>query len=185
MASSRWCELCPTQRWRRTPATRLFFASHNLEVCDTCAAAYFGTFDRDNPALMQFIRSLQQKSKTRWERARTWDQKEALARLQVAYATRVRSLSRAQLKRHANILNPKGHRIGRSGARGCHQLDHIVPIVLCWEHFVRPEEAAALTNLQVIPWTVNSMRTRDFSVELMLGYADSAFCAPPKEKNYC
>ena len=39
-------------------------------------------------------------------------------------------------------VNPHGHKLGRSGVAGAYQLDHIVPVSVCWEYRV-PEENAS------------------------------------------
>lgn len=167
-----FCERCLSKNWRHTETTRRYFECQADEACDACASQFFGHYDLRNPALQGVLRCREEKLKLRWQAARSWDAKEALARLQVAYATRVRSLSRAHLKRFPNRLNPKGHRIGRTGARLSYQLDHIVPVIMCWEHYVAPEDAADMRNLQVVPWGVNLAKSGYLCIERMIGYPE-------------
>lgn len=167
-----FCESCLSKNWRHTETTRRYFECQADEACDACASQYFGHYDLRNPALQGVLNCREERRKLRWQAARSWDAKEALARLQVAYATRVRSLSRAHLKRFPSRLNPKGHRIGRTGLPQSYQLDHIVPVIMCWEHYVPPEDAADMRNLQAIPWSVNLMKSGSLCIECMIGYPE-------------
>lgn len=167
------CEYCQVKIWRQTELVSRYFACQNLDACEACATQFFGVYDLQNPALAGVLRCRQAGKKLRWIAARSWDQKQVLARLQVAYATRVRSLSRALLKRNAGLLNPNNRRIGRAGVVMSYQLDHIVPVIMCFEHYVSPEDAAALPNLQVVHWSMNVARSGHLSIEQMVGF-DSA-----------
>jgi len=82
----------------------------------------------------------------------------------------VRRMSRANLQRYADILNPKGHKLGRSGVPGAYQLDHIVPISLCWDYRVPEDRASAVRNLQVVPWFVNLSRGGNMRLESLIGW---------------
>ena len=85
---------------------------------------------------------------------------------EMQYADTVRRLSRANLRRHPAILNPHGHKLGRSGAAGAYQLDHIVPVSVCWEHRVPEENASSLRNLQV----VHLSRGSGIAIEQLVGW---------------
>jgi hypothetical protein len=85
------------------------------------------------------------------------------------YALLVRRISWCNYRRNVEILNSRGHRIGRSGDRGAYQLDHVAPISWCFEAFVRPETAADVTNLQVVPWKVNQGRAGTFDPKRVIG----------------
>lgn len=172
------CEYCQTKIWRQTEIIQRHFECEAVDACEACSTQFLGTYDLQNPALAGVIRCREEGKKLRWKRARSWDEKVALARLQVAYTTRVRSLSRAHLKRYPSLLNPNGYRIGRAGIRLSYQLDHIVPVIMCWEHYVTPEDAAALNNLQVVPWAMNVARSGYLCIEQMVGYTEPSQTPP-------
>jgi hypothetical protein len=66
------------------------------------------------------------RTKPRSALARFSDEQQLLYRQGLRYSATVRRMSRANLQRYADILNPKGHKLGRSGVPGAYQLDHIV-----------------------------------------------------------
>lgn len=167
------CEYCQVKIWRQTELVSRYYECQNLDACEACATQFFGVYDLQNPALAGVLRCRQARKKLRWHAARSWDEKQVLARLQVAYATRVRSLSRTLLKCNAGLLNPNNRKIGRAGVVMSYQLDHIVPVIMCFEHYVRPEDAAALRNLQVVPWSMNVARSGYLCIEQMVGYSDA------------
>ena len=82
----------------------------------------------------------------------------------------MRRLSRANLRRFPDILNPQGHKLGRSGEADAYQLDHIVPVSLCWAYRVDEESASSVRNLQVVPWFVNTSRGDGMLLEWMVGW---------------
>lgn len=165
-----YCEYCYRDGWRETEVTHLFRHYQANDACDDCARAYFGHYDPENPALMAVIESIREQRKLRWKSARTWDEKEALARLRGAYGNKVRSLSRRNVQRQPALLNPKKLKIGKMGQPGTNQIDHIVPVILCWEHYVSPEDAAHPANLQVIPRSINMARSCYVGLDLMIGW---------------
>ena len=75
-----------------------------------------------------------------------------------AYTKEVRALSRRTLALNVNALNPEGRLLGRAGQAGAYQLDHIVPVTVCFEHDIPIGLAAGISNLQLIPWFVNTSR---------------------------
>ena len=92
---------------------------------------------------------------------------------EMRYADTVRRLSRANLRRHPAIVNPHGHKLGRSGVAGAYQLDHIVPVSVCWQYRVPEENASSLRNLQVVPWFVNLSRGSGMRLERLVGVPSS------------
>jgi hypothetical protein len=60
--------------------------------------------------------------------------------------------------------------IGPSGTRDAYQVDHIVPVRVCWQHKISALAAAHPANLQVVPWTVNAIRARPFELKKMVGF---------------
>jgi len=89
---------------------------------------------------------------------------------EVRYGATVRRLSRANLRSFPEILNPQGHKLGRSGEADAYQLDHIVPVSLCWAYRVAKENASSIRNLQVVPWFVNISRGSGMLLEWMVGW---------------
>lgn len=71
------------------------------------------------------------------------------------YARRVRLLTEETYNLHRDTLNPQGHPRTLCGVDGGWQLDHIVSIKKCFNAGLPPEEAAALSNLQMLPWKDN------------------------------
>ena len=49
---------------------------------------------------------------------------------------------------------------GRVGISGAYQIDHIKSILQCWYEGIDPEVAAAIDNLQFIPWQENLHKRR-------------------------
>ena len=82
----------------------------------------------------------------------------------------MRRLSRANLRRFPEVLNPQGHKLGRSGEADAYQLDHIVPVSLCWQYRVAEENASSIRNLQVVPWFVNISRGGGMLLEWLVGW---------------
>ena len=79
-------------------------------------------------------------------------------------------MSCANLKRYADVLNPNGHRLGRSGTAGAYQLDHIVLVSMCLEYGVAEDRASSVRNLQVVPWFVNLSRGSNVWPDKMIGW---------------
>jgi len=131
--------------------------------------AFYGRYDAENPALIDVLAG---RAARKGKREKYLDS-EALQRLfeeEMQYASIVRRLSRANLRRHPAIVNPHGHKLGRSGVAGAYQLDHIVPVSVCWEYRVPEENASSLRNLQVVPWFVNLSRGSGIAIEHLIGW---------------
>jgi hypothetical protein len=69
-----------------------------------------------------------------------------------------------------DVLNPHGHLLGPAGRKGAYQVDHIVPVSVCFERSVPVKWAAHTSNLQVIPWFVNVSRNNKFELEWLVGW---------------
>ena len=150
--------------------------------CRSCMVGFYGHYDPDNPALKTIMESIAEKRKTRsrsmalaYSRARSYRALKALDALyasddEFGYAKAVRKLSRSHLKTKPDLVNPKGHPIGLSGRPGAYQLDHMVPVSVCWGYYVAVEDAASIANLQVIPWFVNISRGDKFDLERLVGW---------------
>jgi hypothetical protein len=133
--------------------------------------AFYGRYDAENPALIDVLAARAAKQKKR-RRARYLDSEaqRQLLEEEMEYADTVRRLSRANLRRYPEILNPHGHKLGRSGVAGAYQLDHIVPVSVCWEYRVPEGSASSPRNLQVVPWLVNLSRGSGIAIEDLVGW---------------
>jgi hypothetical protein len=119
----------------KTLVTRSFDEVRDLlakAFCRTCMLAFYGRYDAKNPALIDVLAARAAKQKKR-RRARYLDSEAQRLLLEEGrwVCGPVRRLSRANLRR-SEILNPHSHKLGRSGVAGAYQLDHIVPVSVCW-----------------------------------------------------
>jgi 5-methylcytosine-specific restriction endonuclease McrA len=74
------------------------------------------------------------------------------------YARTVHALSQKVYKKNIAIINPNNYPRTLCGVTGGWQLDHIIPIKECFQQGKSPEEAAAISNLRMLPWHDNLMR---------------------------
>jgi len=132
--------------------------------------AFYGRYDAENSALMDVLTGMAAPKKKRSARYLDSEAQQRLFEEEMRYANSVRRLSRANRQRNPEILNPSGHKLGRSGVVNAYQLDHIVPVSLCWEYKVPEENASSLRNLQVIPWFVNLCRGSGIAIEQLVGW---------------
>jgi hypothetical protein len=72
-----------------------------------------------------------------------------------AYANRVRWKTVANYNKYIHIINPNGLPRGRCGVEGAYQIDHVVSIKECFDRGISVEEAAAVSNLAMLPWARN------------------------------
>jgi hypothetical protein len=73
-----------------------------------------------------------------------------------AYSLSVRRLTEITYKKHKSIINPLGLKRGVN----TYHLDHIVPIVECFKRGWPPEQAADLSNLQMLEAKANLSKGR-------------------------
>jgi hypothetical protein len=143
--------------------------------CVSCRTAFYGRWNLRNGALAGYVRRIltdplpPPKLGYLMTREEIRAQVEEFEREQV-YQNRVRTLSRKNLNRFPSLVNPLGRALGRSGTSGAHQLDHVVPVTLCFSHGVPLDDAASPDNLQVIPWLANASRNNSFFVENVEGW---------------
>lgn len=142
-------------------------------LCHACFKGLWGVFDLGNPAVAALVRA-RPGARTVANRRR---RRHVLRAEWVAYAKHVRQASKVTWRQHAAHLNTQARLIGPSGVPGVYQLDHVVPVRHCWEHGIDVSDAVAASNLQVIPWRLNGLRTRHFRLEHMVGYPGAY--APP------
>jgi hypothetical protein len=138
--------------------------------CRECKVGFFGRYDAENPALCDVLAARASRVRGRRAMARYSDEQQQLFEQEMRYCATVRQMSRANLKRYADVLNPNGHPLGRSGAAGAYQLDHIVPVSMCWEYRIAVDRASSSRNLQVVPWFVNLSRGSNISLEHLVGW---------------
>lgn len=71
------------------------------------------------------------------------------------FSNRVHKLTEQVYKQHKDEINPNNHVRGVAGITGAYHLDHIIPISKGFELGLKPEEVAAVSNLQMLPWNEN------------------------------
>lgn len=75
------------------------------------------------------------------------------------YYRQVRKLTKQQpihqLKNYNKLITNRG----LNGTNGAYQLDHIIPVSRGYEQGLPPEKVADLTNLQIIPWKDNLLKS--------------------------
>ncbi len=137
--------------------------------CQSCMIAFYGRYDAENPALIDVLAARAAKKKRRMGYLDP-DAQWRLLQEEMQYADTVRRLSRANLRRYPAIVNPHGRKLGRSGVAGAYQLDHIVPVSVCWQYRVPEQNASSLRNLQLVPWFVNLSRGSGIAIERLVGW---------------
>jgi hypothetical protein len=169
-----FCEGCEVEVTGRLPKVRLLLNCFGKAFCSDCRTAFFGRYDPRNKAIAIVIRKMRaEPARRNILREFTIDpehQRREYDR-EIAYNKQVRALSRQNLRLHASSLNPKQHPIGVSGQKGAYQLDHIVPVSVCFAYDVTARWAASIHNLQIVPWFVNASRNNHFNVDLLVGWA--------------
>ena len=130
---------------------------------------YFGPWNPGNPALAKVIRWMLTRppphQRIGWGRSRLHIRD---ASKEIDYVRDVRQLTRKIYREFAAKINPHGHELGPSGNAEAYQVDHIVPVGLCWIYRVTVRQASHWRNLQVIPWRVNL--ARGLVPEKMIGW---------------
>ena len=129
---------------------------HTLALCRSCMEGYYGAYDENNEAMMIAIEVI--KNKTFRKEPRRYPHYLEFQKEEAAYGPAVRNLTKRNYHRFKNQLNPKNLPITPSGKNGGYQVDHIVPVSLCFKCSVTVPAAAAPENLQVIPWYLNAIR---------------------------
>jgi hypothetical protein len=79
-----------------------------------------------------------------------------------AYRVSVRKLTEITYKKHQSVINPLGL---KRGMRAYH-LEHIIPIVECFKRGWTPEQAADLSNLQLLEAKDNLSKGRTLITKL-------------------
>lgn len=74
------------------------------------------------------------------------------------YSRAVHRATREVYKEHIDIINPNRYTRTLCGVAGGWQLDHIISIKECFARGLSINEAAAVTNLRMLPWKDNLMR---------------------------
>ena len=74
------------------------------------------------------------------------------------YKALVHRLSGKTYHENIDVINPERHPRTLNGVDGGWQLDHIKTIKECFEQGIPAEEAAAVSNLRMLPWQQNLMR---------------------------
>src|SRR4029077_20311197 len=110
------CEGCGTEVRGSLEDVRDLLNVVGKAFCRACMTAFYGRYDSENPALIDVLAGIEEAKKAK--RRRKYLDSEAAQRLyqeEMRYADTVRRLSRANLRRYPEILNPLGHKLGRTG----------------------------------------------------------------------
>lgn len=75
------------------------------------------------------------------------------------YARKVHRLSDKTYTENIDIINPNRYTRTLCGVENGWQLDHIIPIKECFRRGTSPEKASEVSNLRMLPWRENLMRT--------------------------
>jgi hypothetical protein len=75
------------------------------------------------------------------------------------YANKVHRLSNKTYEENKDIINPEGHKRTLCGIDDGWQLDHIMTVRECFDKGITAEEASSISNLRMLPWKTNLMRT--------------------------
>jgi hypothetical protein len=164
------CDGCGSGITGRFEDLRGLINVEGRSFCGECRIAFYGPYDPNNPALMELLANRASRKKQRSFANSFSDEREELFREAMAYGELVRRQSRTNLRRFSKELNPHRHKLGRSGESGAYQLDHIIPVLVCWQYGVSDANASAVGNLQVIPWFVNASRGGGFALEQLVGW---------------
>ena len=164
------CDGCGAELCGQFEDLRDLLDVEGRSFCQSCMIAFYGCYDPNNPALMELLANTASNKPQRTFANLFSDQQQELFREAMAYSDLVRRHSRANLRRFPKLLNPHGHKLGRSGERGAYQLDHIIPVLVCWQYGVSETNASSIGNLQVIPWFVNLSRGGGLALEHLVGW---------------
>jgi len=125
------CEGCAAQVRGSFEDVRDLLNVFGKAFCRDCMTSFYGRYDVGNPALTAVLAGIAEaKNKKRRAKYLGSDELQRLYKEELRYGATVRRLSRANLRRFPDILNPQGHQLGRSGEADAYQLDHIVPVSL-------------------------------------------------------
>lgn len=72
------------------------------------------------------------------------------------YRNRVSTLTNHMYEKHKEIINPLNTPRGKQGINNDnYQVDHIVPVSICWDNGISAENCASLENLRMLHWRDN------------------------------
>lgn len=164
------CEACGHESAGSFTEVEKLLNVYGKTFCRRCMEAFWGRYDPRNRALAAVIKYVPPKKRRPWRTVKEWEAEQERLRAEFKYYDNVRRVSRSNLRKQPQIVNPNRHPLGRSGTPGAFQLDHIVPVSVCWVHEVSIEDASSIENLQVIPWFVNTSRGNHFELERLVGW---------------
>ena len=85
---------------------------------------------------------------------------------QSLYFKKAREYTRLSIKMHYDIINPKHFPLGRCGVDRAYQIDHKTSIKEGYDKNIDPKIIGSVSNLQTIPWRVNSVKGTKTNVNL-------------------
>jgi hypothetical protein len=82
------------------------------------------------------------------------------------YRNRVGTLTNHLYDEHKEIINPLNLPRGKQGINNDnHQVDHIVPVSVCWDNGISAEICASLENVRMLHWRENISKNDSLTVE--------------------
>ncbi len=148
-------------------------------LCMKCQEALRGVYDERNKALMAIVRLEISQPKTKpYVFPVTCPQlsameRDEIVRLESNYIKEARTLSTNNYKKYSKNINKNNFKIGRPGERGVYQIDHIVPLTVCFKNNVTVDDAASVYNLALIPATLNRQKLNRFLLKNVVGIPDN------------
>jgi len=89
----------------------------------------------------------------------TWEQYKQNYPMKKAYINKVHALSRKQPLQVLENYNQLQLNTGVMGTEGAYQIDHIKSIDKCWKDGTPAEQCADISNLQIITWEDNLIKS--------------------------
>lgn len=83
-----------------------------------------------------------------------------------SYRNRVTVITNKTYEENKDFINPSGLPRGKQkiGSNN-YQVDHIVPVIVCWEHNIHPSVAGSALNIQMLHWRDNISKNDNMSAE--------------------
>ena len=120
-------------------------------LCRSCERDFYGVFDPRNFVMGEVLKaSFEKKSPRRSVLARRMGATCTVAK--ETYMTEARRMAAANYRKHKDLLNPHDLPVGP------YELDHTIPLNVCWDYFIEPKLASDVVNLRMIPRLVNNLR---------------------------
>ena len=141
------CRECWSPMWV-VPSSPRTFCSRKCQFTNPEFLFMLKTIDRSYMKTVDYIASKSKPETTEYRR----------------YKNKVHKLSESTYKKYITQINPHSYKRTLCGVEGGYQLDHIIPVRICFESGVTPESASGVNNLRLLPWKENLMRNYGNSI---------------------